>query len=300
MTIFKYKVSLFSILFLSFLSIHTFGQNIETEEALNSLFGEVYGKNIEISLGPTVSFYRDFATSPLFYTGGGVYFDSNYVLLRENSEFSSNFSFVTASYSDKYLENTSFGFFLNLDTSYIVRVNSNSLSDKIKFFAGGRFAVSTIFRINPAFGNNAFGNDIINNLFGTGKITLNIDRKEGKSFSLPFNLLEFYFPPRKRDLSFTLNIGIVNSSYRSDYIFTDPNNSILNNQNSNPWERYEYKVFSGFRMMSDLSYTLYYSNKNAMRFSYRWDAYKTGGEFDKLEVANHAFVYSLIYYIPNQ
>jgi hypothetical protein len=58
---------------------------------------------------------------------------------------------------------------------------------------------------------------------------------------------------------------------------------------------YELQIFEGFRLNSALDYTVHLHNKNAVQFSYIWDAYHTGGHHDNFEMAAHILKISLLY-----
>ncbi|MFC5045478.1 hypothetical protein [Aquimarina hainanensis] len=48
-------------------------------------------------------------------------------------------------------------------------------------------------------------------------------------------------------------------------------------------------------MNTALTYTSYLKNKNALQFSYVWDAYKTGGDLDSLEMATHSIRFAFLF-----
>ncbi len=89
----------------------------------------------------------------------------------------------------------------------------------------------------------------------------------------------------------------MNSSFRNGFIYSGQS-QVLNDAKN--FDGYVYKVFSGFRMGSQLDYTRYLKNKNAFQISYLWDAYRTGGQLDKFEMAHHTLRFSLQFNTNNK
>ena len=122
-----------------------------------------------------------------------------------------------------------------------------------------------------------------------------VSRKEAKDKKLLF--IKYHLKQRTRNLSFRLNVGLINSSFRNGFVYAGQS-FILNEEK--PFDDYQYKVFLGFRASSSLDYTIFLKNKNKIQLSYLWDAYKTGGDLDKFEMAHHTFKLTLLFNTNNK
>jgi len=150
-------------------------------------------------------------------------------------------------------------------------------------------------RNNSALQNNAEGLEAFANLFGSMKFTINLNRKQEKEKRFLF--FNFKLNERKQNLAFRLNLGLINSSYRNGYVYTNQY-GILNELGAT--DGHEYKLFSGFRISSNFEYIYYLKNKNAIQLSYKWDAYTTGGDLDKFEMAHHILKLTLLFNTDNR
>ncbi|HKL39286.1 MAG TPA: hypothetical protein VJ894_01340, partial [Cryomorphaceae bacterium] len=155
---------------------------------------------------------------------------------------------------------------------------------------GGQFNATANHRENAALFNNDEGVDLISTLFASAKGTLDLSRKEEKSKKFLF--VNYTLKKRVRQLSYHLNVGVVNSSYRNGFAYISPA-APLNEDDF--FADYEFRVFKGFRLNSSLDYTIYLQNKNAVQFSYVWDAYRTGGHHDNFEMAAHILKVTLLF-----
>jgi hypothetical protein len=168
-------------------------------------------------------------------------------------------------------------------------------SDKWHIKLGGLYQLTYDYRTNEALQNFSYGSEFFSNIMASVKFEFDVSRKTGKDKKFLF--IKYKTEPRKRNLSFRLNIGLVNSTYRNSYAYSGQS-SILNEFKM--FDNYEFKLFSGFRMGTELNYTIYLKNKNAIQLSYTWDAYKTGGDYDKLEVAHHIFGLTFLFNTNNK
>jgi len=155
---------------------------------------------------------------------------------------------------------------------------------------GGTFNSTFNHRINEKLFNNGEGVDIISTLFGSIKTTMDVSRKENKEKQFLF--IKYNLKKRVRSLSYTLNIGLVNSSYRNGFIYTNSSAPINEDEF---FKGYELNIFKGFRINSSLDYTVFLHNKNAMQFSYLWDIYQTGGHHNNFEMVAHILKFSLLF-----
>jgi len=287
----KLKVIILIILFPGWLNSQIIGTKIQTITNRNQ---NIYGGNICLSSGFSLSNYIDFATSPLTYSGIPFDFSLGFLHREENREFKTVFSLSIGYFSDQYHSGytQSDVKIFDADISYLHRLNHFE-KNKLKLLIGGDFKFTYNNRENPTLQNNSWGYEIIPTLFASSKLVWDISRTKPKQGQILF--FKYNLKPRKRDLSLKLNIGIVNASYRNHYIYTDADSFTTNNYDM--WDKYVFKIFSGFRASSEWVYTIYLFNGNSIKFSYLWDAYKTGGDLDRLEMAHHKLNVALVYKI---
>ncbi|ANQ47757.1 hypothetical protein MY04_0375 [Flammeovirga sp. MY04] len=227
---------------------------------------------INFSAGLNQIKFRDEATSPVYYRGAVKYFSVGY---RRGDQARDTEIGVDIS-TGKTTENVSK---LNLESQItsirfhygrLFRVNPIS-SGKMNYMAGGLFNSTQNIRTNPGFMNNAVGLENFSSLMASLKATRDFSKEKNNS-------------NRKRELSLRLNIGVMNNSYRNGYIYTNTS-SVLNEPKA--FSNYESKYFSGFRMSTELDYTIFLQNKNAIKFSYLWDGFKSGGSYNQFGMTNN-------------
>ena len=251
---------------------------------------------IGITSGLSFSNFRDFATSPLTYNGSPLYLSLSHIKVDKNRESEFEFSYAFGIYTKifNFQFNASQVKTTSLYYSQLYRLNKLS-SEQFNVKIGGQFNISRNIRVNESLWNNSVGAEVFPNLSGSIKIIKDISRKEDKDKRFLF--LKYTLNQRTRNLAFRLNIGLINSSYRNGFAYT---RQTIDLNGLNLYEGYQFKIFSGFRMSSSLDYTISLKNKNAFQLSYFWDAYKTGGNLDKFEMASHIFKFTFLFNTNNK
>lgn len=243
------------------------------------------GKFIKIAAGLNSIKMRDMATSPLFYTGGLKHFELGFVKWKEGKERDLSFSISTG------LANNTTNNHTASSTVSIYNLSYSKLypiwkQNKWNLKVGGELRNSFHMRNNPSFQNNATGIEVFSTLFASGKLSWDISNDSRTKF------LFFNVKPRKRTLSFKMKLALMNNTYRNGYVYN--NNSDITND-PNVFDDYQFKMFSGYRLGTELNYTVFLKNKNAIRLGYEFDAYKTGGNLDKFEMANYKLKIALLF-----
>jgi hypothetical protein len=261
------------------------------DRGLSSNLEEERAAFIGITAGISPSRFRDFATSPHIYEGIAGYLALTRLKVYFNKEFEWGISSSIGVHQMDFNEHTesSGRFTLSLWHSqlYPLKLIDSDIWD-VK--AGGLINVTGNVRFNEAFGNNGLGFEFFPTLFGSAKITRNISRTVGKEVKILF--LKYRLNPINRNLSLRINPGLINSSFRNKFIYLQHSTAI---DETKLLEDYKYKIFSGFRIGSAVDYTVIPNNKNAYQLSYLWDAYKTGGNLDKFEMAHHTVKLTLLF-----
>lgn len=246
------------------------------------------------SAGLGYSGFRDFATSPLIYSGTPVYLSLSYLKADEKRESEFGFSYSFGNYVNNSNKQFTLSQVKTFSTYYsrlyrLEKLSSGKFNTKI----GGVLNATNNTRYNPLLMNNAVGAEWFVNLMGSIKISQDVSRSEFKNKRFLF--IKYTLEPRTRNIAFRLNVGLINSSYRNGYAY------IRHTLDQNDlYYGYRFDIFSGYRMSSSLDYTLFLKNRNAIQFSYLWDAYKTGGNTDKFEMAHHTFKLTFLFNTNNR
>jgi len=249
---------------------------------------------IGITSGMSYSGFRDFATSPLIYNGSPIYVSLSLNKVDKNRESEFGLSYSFGNYSKGFNGQFALSQVKTASLYYTKLYQLKKLStEQFNVKIGGVFNTSLNTRVNTSLMNNAMGAELFSNLLGSVKITKDISRKDNKDKKLFF--LKYRLNQRTRNISYRLNVGLVNSSYRNGYAYF--RHTV---DQSDLFYGYQFKAFSGFRMSSSLDYNIYLKNKNAIQISYLWDAYKTGGNLDKFEMAHHIFKITLLFNTNNR
>jgi len=276
-------------LLLFFLPLQIFAQEISFTEPDAKY---VRPKYYELGAGFSASQFRDFATSPLIYYG----LTGQFVLgiLRKDENVESGFLFrfssgVYATEADRKEQTpgvVNSAFFSYSRLYRIAGLSSSRWNTKI----GGKIDLTGNFRQNQYLLNAGNGIESFQTLFVSAKVTRDLSREYLKRKKFLF--IRYKLKPKKRELSFQVNPAIMNSTFRNGYAYIDQA-SVTGSGNA--FEDYRFSAFSGFRINTALELTRYLKNGNGIKYSYIWDAYKTGGELPKFEMSHHIFQLSLLF-----
>lgn len=263
-----YQFALMSLL-LPF-ATYSQGERLTTNNLDNKKSSPAY---LDIAMGLNVSSFRDFATSPLTYSGTPIHFSLGHIDFDHQRESNMTFLYAFGKYKNRFNDLESISKVNTISLNYLELFELSSLSSsRLNLKLGGQFSATANIRKNGVLLNNGTGVDIIANLLGTVKGTLHL-RKE-------------------RTFSGMISIGAINSSYRNGFAYSGQ--SALTNQGS-LFDRYRLSFLRGYRLITNWDYTFYLKNKNAIRLSYHWDAYRTRGNYDEFEMAIHTIKVALLF-----
>ncbi len=249
-----------------------------------------------ITMGVSYSNFRDLATSPLIYSGGQIHFGLSTLKLDRQREAENGFSYTFGNYASTFNDHSAISTVKTFSFYYSQLYEFKKLSsEKLNVKIGGLFNATGNIRINESLENNGFGFEMFPTLFGSIKVTKGISRTVDKQKKFLF--IKYTLKQKTRDLAFRLNVGLVNSTYRNGFVYSGQSD-ILNE--ATVLDHYQFKVFSGFRMGTVLDYTVSLKNKNKMQFSYIWDAYRTGGDLDRFEMAHHILKLTFLFNTNNR
>lgn len=275
----------FFCFFIIFIIIHCCSVNVfaqsgaaEMMEAAQKASRPAY---LNIAAGLNISSFRDFATSPLIYSGKPIYTALSYIDMDEKRESHFTLSYSFGKYQSDVNQHTSESKVNTFSFNYLELFQLKQISNsKLNVKIGGQLNATANHRENTELFNNREGVDIIATLFGSAKVTLDLSRRKSKT------------QKRKQTLSYTMNVGVVNSSFRNGFSYTSPS-APLNDDDF--FRGYKWQIFKGFRLNSTLDYTVFLHNKNAIQLSYIWDTYRTAGHHDNFEMAAHILKLSLLF-----
>ena len=285
-----------NLLITLFLSISFIGRSQNSEMALSKKeLRKERATFLGISGGLSSSRFRDFATSPLVYKGNEFYAALARFKADSTRESEMELSTLYGSYYTNFNNHFASSNVHTLSVFYSQLYQLKFLSSKrFNYKLGGLFNTTGNLRDNEILMNNGFGFEVFPTLFGSAKITINLNRTAVIEKKLLF--IKYKLKPVNRNLAFRLNTGILNSTFRNKFIYTG--HFIATDLGF--FDRYEYKFLSGFRFNFSIDYTVFLKNKNAVKLSYLWDAYRTGGNLDKFEMAHHIIKLSLLFNTNNK
>lgn len=251
------------------------------------------------TLAVNYTLFRDFATSPLFYRGGGLSFGHGWLNINNNRErhteldFLGNITLAKTPKSNYFQTATSSFFFaVNGYFHYLQTVKKISKSkNTIRF--GGAFLSTQNIRINPGLMNASAGLETFLNLMFSAKIERDISRNTVKDFRLLF--IKKQLQPVKRKISFQLNAGIINLNRRPGYAYVY--DSELNGTKTNgiKWifDSYQWSL-NGWRFQTRIEFSKYRPSGNGRKIAYLWDIAHAPGKFEPFQMAIHRIQYTLI------
>lgn len=227
---------------------------------------------LSTAAGLSSSVFRDFATSPLRYAGTPVFVALGHMDVDHRRQSGIELSYTFGKFSNDFNnhENASKVNIIMFNYAELFHLKSLSTS-RLNVKVGGQWTTTVNLRENAALQNNSTGVDILSTLFGSIKGTLKIQDRQS--------------------LSATFNLGLINGAYRNGFVYVG--HSAPTNQDQF-FDQYQFRAFTGYRFNTQLDYTLYFENKNALRFGYGWDAFTTGSD-DQFEVASHVFTVTLLF-----
>lgn len=232
--------------------------------------------------------FKDEATSPLKYSGISAGSGIGFLKINDFRESKFDMNYSIGSFKSKM--ETKRSLINEIEAKYYYLINLNLKNEKWDLKIGGELNNYTDIRVNESLMNNAFGFENFFTLFATSRISRDISRKTEKRFS--FLHYSYVFPARKRTLSYTQNLSLYNSTFRNDYIYI--NHGFIVNENL-PFGNYVTSHFSGFRLASQLDYTHYFQNCNAIRISYKWQAMQTAKDPHRFQLASHKIGFSFLF-----
>ncbi len=240
---------------------------------------------IHLGLGGSRATVRDFATSPLFYTGylGSLSIGFSRVIPKRESRIDFR---ADAGYLEGNSALTMFVYRATMHHLWTLPILSN---DRFKTSWGGMADVSMIERRHPGYGNNSYGLDLLSTVFASAKTRFQFDRKEKKEKKFLF--IRYTLHPVQHDLSFQLAVPLLNSSYRNGF------NHLRGGPEpgTNVFTDYRFRAHSGWRLATEIAYTRHLRNGNGLRLAYMWDANSNPGHFEKLEVAQHTLQFIFLF-----
>ena len=249
------------------------------------------GSYLNVTMGLAPTNFRDFSTSPLVYRS----FFTFYTALGYEREDSLRYTYVGGDFSrgiavssinnevaSSSLYRGGFTF------THLYALPALTL-DKFHVKVGGSANITANYRLNRSLGNNADGREIIGTIFASAQGVMDISRTTEKQKKFLF--INYTLQPVKRQLDFLLNLGVLNTNYRNGYVYIGQ--SALTNE-PKLFDDYQWRI-NGFRMSTNLRYTKYFASGNGLRFNYSWDAYFTGDDPEKFEMAQHVLGVAILF-----
>ena len=246
---------------------------------------------LEFGAGLNVSTFRDFATSPLMYKTLATDLSLFYQRMDEAKETRVGIDFIKGNYKSSVGDEAALSQVHTIKFTYWKLWQLKNMSnDKWNYKVGGTFMLTSNLRLNPSLQNATVGLESFNNLMVSGKVTRDLSRKNAKEGKFLF--IKYNRKPVQRNLSYQLNIGVVNNNIRNGYTYINQK-GVLNEFSL--FGDYNFNFMSGFRMNSSLDYTVTLKNKNVYKFSYFWDMYTSGEDKNQFEASHHTIKFALLF-----
>lgn len=252
---------------------------------------------VKVGAGLGFSNFRDFRTSPLIYSGTTPYINLSFLKTDQRRESELGMSYSKGEYSNDFNDQVQISEVNTLSLYYSLMYQLPKLTnDKWNTKVGGQLNITGNYRDNEGLLNYSLGLEIIPTVFASAKIERDVSRTKAKYRKFLFNKKQLM--PKTRKLSYQLNVGLVNSQSR--LVLPELFDSYLANEDLDITGSLEFQAFSGFRMSSSLNYMIYLKNKNAIQFSYLWDAYRTGNDKQQFEMGSHTLKFSILFKTNNK
>ncbi|HSY61037.1 MAG TPA: hypothetical protein VK796_04130 [Cytophaga sp.] len=242
-----------------------------------------------IGLGNNISKFRDYATSPLFYSGTAKTISVFVDRPSDKKDMFIQARYSAGTYRVKGLgDDDLFSKLKSASVRYTMLWKVNPISgNKLNIKIGGTFDAWGDLRINKKLQNNTVGSEIFTTLFLSLKVSHPIVVTETKKIWF------LKFKPRYRNTYFQLNLPVMNNTFRNGYIYTSTT-GLDGNPKPSLFKGYEFHTFSGLRLSTSLMYEQAIFNNNILRFTYDWDMLLSSKKYDQFQMANHIFLVSLV------
>ena len=293
----KINIILLIVVIRTILPCVSFGTHTPASDSTNA---SAYYRRLAIGL--TNATYRDFATSPLFYSGSGILLQTSWFKQSNSKERDLQFGLVLNNMSARipksnYMQPETNAIFAQLNIRYnrLFRLNSIS-TDRVDYKLGGLAQTTQNLRANPSLFNNALGLENITNIMVSAQMTRDVSRNRNRT--LNFRLFKINLRPVKRDLRFQLNYGLANFNYRPGYayLYVPEINGTETTNLQFFLSSYKWSGFDGQRVTTDLEYIIYMPNGNASSWSYTWDIASAPGNHELFQMASHQIRYRMYFH----
>lgn len=284
------------LLILVLLVAHQSSQAQYAEEPTPTLLSSDPTRYTTHTFGLNLPTYRDFATSPLFYNGGGIMFALDLLKVSELRE--QNFSTgVTINLlnskapSNQLLNPSTSSTLIQISASYERLWKLNPLSGgKYNTKIGAIASYTQNFRITNALMNNALGLESFLNIGFSGQAIRDVSRTKEKTLNLIF--LKKKLKPIKRDLQLGLSTGLLNLNNRPGYAYIyekeyDPTESA----SKTATEGYIWSM-NGWNLGTEVEWIMYRPDGSAHSWSYNWNATSAPGKYEDFQMAAHQITYT--------
>lgn len=281
------------VLICIFLSIRGYSQKTDTHLVPSSGFDatatrEYFSGNFSTGIVT----YRDFATSPLFYSGPGL------VLSTSNMDRSAHrdqwidlrvgfYSAFGQAPESTVLNGTSIASVAAIHVYYHYLFGISKYSnERWNFKAGPSLVITQNFRFNPGLFNNALGLENISNLMVTGLVTKDFSRRRERE--LNFYLFKIKLRERTRELRMQMNAGLLNFNFRPGYAYAYDAEIIGTETSPLQWIFANYRwSMNGWRLQTRIEWMWYLYNGNAFSLNYDWDVLHAPGRYEAFQMATH-------------
>jgi hypothetical protein len=264
-----------SILFLPlllFCSSLVWGQN-EPEKDFR------FGRYLSIAALTDYAVLRDLGVSPLSYDG--LLVGGTGALAFEGPRWDLNFE---GGVGQGDLQRVKVGTYTSsvltfFYAGHVLRRFWQNEKENLDFRAGLQIGGYSGQRQTPAFLNAGTVWESLNSAFASGKLTWRITKKQEAGKLL---FIKKRAGTRFYKLSSQLSLPLLHTSWRPGYAYLDD----FTDGDTKVYENNEFKT-GGFRIQWRSEFTYFLLNGNGLRLGYTWDAQKSAGDINPLELTHH-------------
>ncbi len=260
----------------------------KTKKQLKKIVRKNRARYFELGTGITSYKLQDFAVSPLYYKGVLSNTKLDYFVKGDDLEWGIFLNGAFGKIKSPRAGTKTTIINPQLNFHYLRKINKFT-GERLRTYIGGYAMYGGNSRINKSFFNTgASFYDVVFSYGLSGKINTGFDF-ESKSFKW-----NHQGDTKKQYLAvdFQLFIPLFHSYLRPDYAvisnFPSTETKVLPPMKTVSWGKLA-------RLTTQLDLTYFLKNNNAIRFSYRWDAYSINPGFNREAVSANSYMVSLLF-----
>lgn len=289
-------ISLF-LLFCSLFLIQTgFSQETKADKkARKKTERKARDKYLSSGLGVVKMSAKDYATSPLLYSGATGFGNLEYLIHSDKLIKTFGLSLGSGTLkTDKddhpnLTRSSATGIYFDFRFLYLMKIMKLA-DDRVTWYIGPGLDFTNYSRINFKYGNSAYNYEYMLDLGFASRIEFPFGYK---SKDCKFLGMKFHRRDRQYRLSWQLYLPVIGTIYRPGYVtitnFSNPDEPVFNANNLST------VVFKFLQISSNVELFYLLHNGNMLKLSYLWEYYQFNPGFNKVQGALNGVYFSFIF-----